>query len=216
MKDDEEREGKQLLRMIIELEVKDNRGILLEQREVEGHSFIRGMFLLLRPFFRVPAGGHIGDETAIDTTNVVRTMFRSHPGWFTIMFANVFGVNAPGGDSSHGLVVGRGTEAVSMLNIVLQTPIIHGNLIDQLDYGTHTITMPALTATTGSFAFSRPFTNNHTATLTVNETGIYMRAQDVHGTWHTFCIARDLIAGGISVPTGHTLTVRYRLLLTVA
>jgi len=75
--------------------------------------------------------------------------------------------------------------------------------------------LPASDATTSSFTITRNFANASGNPITVSEIGLYIKAQEgrFDGSarqTRIFMTIRDVLAGGIAVPNGETLTVNYR------
>lgn len=116
------------------------------------------------------------------------------------------GLNA--GNDALGLIVGTGTTAVNIDDQVLATQILHGTTSGKLSYGAVTVTAPS----GDSCTISRTFTNNSGGTIVVNEFGIlaYFTRWDtksgLSGTGRAL-VSRDVVAGGISVASGKTLTL---------
>jgi hypothetical protein len=122
---------------------------------------------------------------------------------------------APANDSSYGIVVGNGTNAVTIGDYKLASQIVQGTGAGQLVYGQHTLVGPTVDTTNQKayFSFVRNFVNNSGSTITVSECGIMARSywkdsgavrQDVK-----YLIIRDLIDPPIQVPNIATLTITY-------
>ncbi|MBA7699068.1 hypothetical protein ES703_107754 [subsurface metagenome] len=84
-----------------------------------------------------------------------------------------------------------------------------------MHYGGMTFGAPTSDGTTSHFTCTRDLANQTAGTITVNEIGLAVLAI----MWDTkaadliryyFLIIRDVIAGGINVPAGQTLTINYR------
>ncbi|GAH71984.1 unnamed protein product, partial [marine sediment metagenome] len=66
-------------------------------------------------------------------------------------------------------------------------------------------------ASVSQFTITRNFSNAAVGgDITVNEIGLYVKGYDTEDDTYYFMIIRDVIAGGIAVPDGQTLTVNYR------
>lgn len=106
---------------------------------------------------------------------------------------------------SQGVLIGTGTTSVTMLDFKLETQVTT-NI-------THSVSSFAVeNPSTGSWrlALSRGFTNNTGATLEVRESAIYCYGG---GFTYFFCIDRTLYS--VSVPNGVTLTLTYRITVTL-
>jgi len=215
MESDRAINGKSLVKLMIELEVRDDKDRLVEERKFEGHSFVRGMLSFLRSAFRTTFNVHLGDEPVTDVANAAQTIYGHHHIWGHTNVGHYLGLNAGRDESGYGMVVGRGTKPISMLDHALQDQLHHGSAHNQLQYGVHIVTEPTVSEIEARFNFVRTFTNLFTDPITVNEIGLYWRTHNVHMHHTTICIARDLIAGGIVVPVDSTLTVRYVPTLTI-
>jgi len=199
---------KALVKMDIELEVRDKNGKLIEFRRQKSDSFVKGLIGLLRGIFRCVAGSAMTDEPITELGGASKNFFSQSygtPGGF----GRAHACNAPAGNAAYGLIVGTGTTPVTMTDVALATKIAHGSGSGQLNYGAHTVDASVIDSTTAKFNFVRTFSNASGAAITVNEIGIYLSALDsAEAQWY-ICIARDIISGGVSVPNGSTLTVRY-------
>ena len=112
-------------------------------------------------------------------------------------------------DANYGIVVGTGNTAPTISDYQLGTLIANGVGAGAMQYGTVSFGAPGAGATTSQLTITRNFTSN-TGGITVNELGLYCRGFD-GGAVRYFMIIRDVIAGGITVPAGQTLTINYRL-----
>lgn len=55
----------------------------------------------------------------------------------------------------------------------------------------------------------RPFTNLTSSTITIYEVAFYVEYLDSGGTVRYFCIAHDVVSGGLAVAAGSTVVVMY-------
>ena len=136
--------------------------------------------------------------SVIDTGNISRTI-----SGYTIM-------NAIAGDHLYGIVVGTGTNAVTISDYALQTKIAHGTVAGKLSYGA--VVFPANVTVAGStcyFDVTRPFTNGSGSSITINEVGIYAKSS----TGFYYCFDRTLST--VTIADGETKTATYRLSFSV-
>lgn len=127
-----------------------------------------------------------------------------------IYTTSTFALNAAAASSAQGLVLGIGTNAVTLADVALQTQIAHGNGSGQLSYGTTTFTAPTTVGSTRSFEVQRTFINNSGADITVKEVGLYAKA--TAGATY-YCIDRTLKT--FTITNGATVTVKYTISVTV-
>lgn len=111
---------------------------------------------------------------------------------------------APAGTSTYGIQAGTGTTAVTVADNVLATQIANGTGAGQLTHGATTLLNLSLSSSPATFQLQRVFTNGSGGSITVNEIGIVVSV-----TAGLLMIARDVIAGGVAVGNGQTLTVTY-------
>jgi hypothetical protein len=123
--------------------------------------------------------------------------------------------NAAVGSVLSGIVVGTGNTAPVISNYVMETLILHDAApptAGRMQYSIVSFGAPAADATTSQFTITRNFANASGGAITVNEVGLYVSALrgDLTTGIQYFLTIRDVIAGGILVANGQTLTVNYR------
>lgn len=186
---------------ILELTVKDKDGKVTDHRLMRSKSFVRQFLeLLWVQTYQIP---ELAPYSVRDTANALQDICE---GGYT------FDATAAIGDVTHGIIVGTGTTAPTINNHVIETLIDHDAAPPtggRLQYGAVAFGAPASDATTSQFTITRDFANASGGAITVNEIALYVRAFDGAAAYY-FMIIRDVIAGGIAVPDGQTLTVNYR------
>ncbi len=110
-------------------------------------------------------------------------------------------------DDDYGILVGTGTTAETSTDYQIETKIAHGTGSGQLQYAAGDYTAAGVSGSYVEFEVRRTFTNGSGASITVQEAVIYCKTWGA-GAYRYFCIARDL-TGGVSVPDGQVLTVKY-------
>lgn len=118
--------------------------------------------------------------------------------------------NAGAGITTYGTVVGSGTGAFDFDNYALGTLIAHGTGAGQLQYGAVTFNAPQTSGNDRYFEIIRTFQNGSGSGVTVNEIGLYGNSASVY-----FCLAREVLGTSITVPNGQTLTVTYKIKITL-
>jgi len=127
-------------------------------------------------------------------------------------------MNAPDNDDSYGIWVGSGSAAVSPGDYNLASKIPHGTGAGQLDYEPHTITS-SYSGTSSYVEIARSFVNKSGGDVIVREVGLLARNYWKYSGAVTndakFLIARDVLPNPILVPNLASLTVRYRISLSL-
>lgn len=121
-----------------------------------------------------------------------------------------FRIDCAAGVSAYGLVVGTGTNAVTLTDNKLQTQIAHGNGAGQLAYAAGTFNAPTTSGSDRYWEAVRTFTNNSGGDITVNEVGVYVFSSNPY----YYCVARDL-TGGVLIANTKVGTLTYRFKITV-
>lgn len=113
---------------------------------------------------------------------------------------------------NNGIVVGTGSNAVTISDYALQTLIANGNAAGQLNYGQVSGVQPVVAAGKCSFHITRGITGNAVDEVTSHELGIYCQSYDNSTTrWH--CMERTL--RDIVFPIGTLKTIDYEIGVTV-
>lgn len=186
---------------ILELTVKDKDGKVTEHRVMRSKSFVRQFLeLLWIQAFQIP---EVAPYNMRDTANALQDICESY---------STFAADGGVGVVTHGIIVGTGSTAVTIDNYQIETLIDHDAApptAGRLQYGAVTFGAPASDATISQFTITRDFANASGGAITVNEIALYVKGYKFMTTYY-FMIIRDVIAGGIAVPNGQTLTVNYR------
>jgi hypothetical protein len=193
-----------LPKAVVEFEVRDKDGKLIQKGRFPAKSWVGNMIRLLNALWKTWAqyGGTASPyvttpSVLLDTSNTARSLMIV-PG-----ASGYYGGAASAGDTSAGILVGTSDTPVSLAQFNLQQLIAHGTGAGQLSYGATTVE-DLTTDTTYFFRIIRTFTNNSGATITVRELGLFLKPQQ-----QSFMFARDVPASPINVPNGSTLTLRY-------
>lgn len=185
------------LEAVLELIVKDKSSEVTSHRTMKSMSFVRQFLeLLFVEFNKLPPKAALLMKDIGGSPRYIREGCRN--------FDCAGGV----GDLGRGVMVGTGATAPTIDDYRLEATIGHGSGAGQLQYGGVTFGLPASDPTTSQFTITRDFANASGGDITVNEIGLYVVGWD--GGARYFMVIRDVIAGGIVVPNGQTLTVNYR------
>jgi hypothetical protein len=198
-----------LPKAVIEYEVRDKNGKLIEKGKFPAKSWVGNIVGLLSALISLWGGASSGwyaINTRSDITDTGGTARSIALGSNT---GATLGGCAPAGDTSAGIVLGSSDTPVSLGQYSLGALITHGTGSGQLTYGATNV--ETLTKnTTWLFRIVRTFTNNSGASVTVREIGLYVRFGMLSSPGYYSCmLARDVPTSPISVPNGSTLTVRY-------
>jgi hypothetical protein len=149
------------LKIDVEVEVVDKDGQQVYHDKREANSFVRGMIDVLYELMMAayPA------NNILDITNTTRT---------GSLNGSNLAVAAAAGNTNLGIVLGTGTNAVTVADYKLQTLIGEGATSGLLNYqAMATDSAPATAGNVRSFTIKRQVINNSGADITVNEVGLY-------------------------------------------
>jgi hypothetical protein len=198
-----------LPKAVIEYEVRDKNGKLIEKGKFPAKSWVGNIVGLLSAILSTwsTTSGANAVATRSDLTDTSGTarhiMLGTGAGTATL------GGCAPAGEASAGIVVGSSDTPVSLSQYSLGALIPHGTGSGQLTYGATNVETLSKD-TTWFFRIVRTFTNSSGASVTVREIGLYVRSgMSSSPYWYSCMLARDVPTSPISVPNGSTLTVRY-------
>jgi hypothetical protein len=188
-------------------------------------SFLQNAGKIIRVLFaskgNIPLSATGSTSTTItDTGNVSRTVYGE---WYSGTSAGYGGgtpaaMNAADNDDSYGIVVGSGSTPVSPTDYSLASKISHGTGAGQLDYDVHTVTT-SYSSTSSYVEISRVFVNKSNSDVIVREVGLMARNywKDFGAVRNDvkFLIARDVLPTPVIVKPLGSLTVRYRISLSL-
>jgi hypothetical protein len=195
-----------LPKAVIEYEVRDKDGKLIEKGKFPAKSWVGNIIRLLNAFWKVWTSvsqitanvyPYTTPSVLLDTTNTLRYLA------LNAMASGNVGGSAPAGDTSAGILVGTSDTPVSLDQYNLLGLIPHGIGAGQLSYGATTVE-DLTTGSTYFFRIIRTFTNSSGGTITIREIGLFLKL-----TAQSFMFARDVPTSPINVPNGSTLTIRY-------
>lgn len=182
----------------LEMIVRKPNGEITDYLFKKSESFVIQFLRLLAVMFNQVTQS----EDIIDTGNIPRVIALTD---YTFDCEGAVGVVAS------GIVVGTDNTAPTINDYALGALIAHGVGAGQLQYGIVTWGLPTSDATTSHFTITRDFANASGAPITVNEVGLYVYGKKGWTATNRYFMAiRDVIAGGMVVPNGETLTVNYR------
>jgi len=113
--------------------------------------------------------------------------------------------NAPAGTTTFGMLIGTGTNPVTMADYKLQTQVTAG-----IGHAAVQFAVETPDADTWRVAISRIFTNNSGGTLSIKEVALYGYFTT---SLYTVCMDRTLYS--VNVPNGVAVTLTYRITVTL-
>ena len=180
------------LKAFINWKIYDKNGVLLEESEHRANSLVRQfMCFVLKCIFD---GLSLGIR---DTGNTIRTLAAA---------TGLGSVDAILSNDLYGILVGTGTDAVTVLDYTLQTKIATGTGAGQLSYGACTVSSDVIED--GSdvyFLVQRTFTNNSGGDITITEVGIASTIA------YYFLLDRTLSTKTITNGSNATLTYKIKI-----
>jgi len=187
---------------ILELILTDKDGKITDSRVMKSKSFLRQFLDFLWIQFMWPA-------------NKAAMTIKDYSGGFASVFGQHENMQAGAGAGATywGIVVGTGTNLPAVDDYTLQAQIGHGVGAGQLQYSAVTFGAPASDTTSSQFTVTRNFANASGGSITVNEIGLVLRSWLSSQCQMYHLVLRDVIAGGLAVPNGQTLTVNYRIIV---
>lgn len=183
------------LKAFINWKLYDRNGHLIEETEHQANSLVRQFLaLLLKNSFDAL------ELDIRDTGNTIRTLATA---------TGMGYVDALLGTTDNGILVGTGTNEVTILDYALQTKIAHGTGAGQLSYGACTVSADVIED--GSdvyFLVSRIFTNNSGGNITIKEAGIATRVG-------SFYYLLDRTLSEQTIINGNNATLTYKIKISV-
>jgi hypothetical protein len=202
-----------LPKAVIEYEVRDKNGKLIEKGKFPAKSWVGnivGLLSCMISTWSTASSTYYG--TPPSRSDLLDTGGNARGVGLTAATPNTptLGGCAPVGDTTAGIVVGSSDTPVSIGQYSLQSLINHGTGSGQLSYGATTVE-PLVKDTIWYFRVVRTFSNSSGATITVREIGLYVRLGTITASpyYTSVMFARDVPTSPITVPAGSTLTVRY-------
>jgi hypothetical protein len=193
-----------LPKAVIEFEVRDKDGKLIQKGKFPAKSWVGNIIRLLNALWgtwsnttQLTKYCYSTPAVLLDVTNAARALNLYADATDTL------GGSAPAGNTSAGILVGTSDTPVSLAQYNLLGLIAHGTGAGQLSYGATNVDS-LVTDATYYFRIIRTFSNNSGASITVREIGLFLKP-----TPQSFMFARDVPASAITIPNGSTLTLRY-------
>lgn len=126
-----------------------------------------------------------------------------------------FRMDAGGGVSTYGIVVGTGDTVESNVDYKLASQLGEGATVGKITHSAVSITVPAVAGANVDLELKRSFTNNTGSAIVIKEAGIYTIFTGYEATGKAHCIIRDVFPGPVNVPNYCSLSVHYTLRTTV-
>ena len=202
-----------LPKAVIEFEVRDKNGKLIEKGKFPAKSWVGNIVGLLSSILSMWSSAgtkyYATSPSRTDLTDTGGTARGISISTASDLYGATLGGCAPAGEITAGIVVGSSDTPVSLSQYSLGALIPHGTGSGQLQYGATSVETISKD-TTWLFRIVRTFTNSSGASVTVREIGLYVRLGKSDSPFYYSCmLARDVPPSPIIVPDGSTLTVRY-------
>lgn len=185
-------------RVYYTVEVRDKEGKRLRHFTRKSHSFVRQWNQLVNVHAKA---------TSLSITDVTNTAKTVTVGGSTLR------MNGVAATTTYGIVVGRGSTAVTINDYALETRCEEGTSTNELNYQACTVANASVSGSDCSFTVTRSAINNSGATITVTEIGIQVYGYSAGDAY--FLGIRDVLTTTIDVPNGGAITVEYTIKVTV-
>jgi hypothetical protein len=196
-----------------------------EEYRGESRSLLQNFAKIFAAIMSSPGNTPLNTSGAITSTTVTKpdgTPATIYGEWYATTFGRGGGthiaMNAADNDDTYGIVVGTGTATVTPTDYKLASQIPHGTGSGQLDYDTHTVAS-SYTSSSSYVEISRVFVNRSGGDVVVREVGLiarnYFKDDGAVRNDVKYLIARDVLPSPVRVKNLGSLTVRYRISLTL-
>jgi len=178
----------------IKITITDARGKVIEERVEEMHSYVSNFTTILALLLEGASHG-----TVTDTSGNAQDINLGTAGFMNAM--------APSGNDNYGILIGTGTNAVSVSDNNLQSKISNSTM----SYG-DTSETSSTSGNTLVISITRSFTNQSGSTVNVSEVGLAINAKEATTGNNVYVLlTRDVLSSAASVPANGTLNVELDL-----
>ena len=178
---------------------------ILDERHEPAHSWVRN-------FYNVRLAQTLGIWNSGSTWGAGYLSMRSPDGTYSSpnQYDAHYQLDAAVNTSVDGILCGRGSNAVSVDDYALQTPITHGTGTNQLSHRAQAAASPSYTSGTKTWSavLTRLFDNLSGSTITVTECGLFARTYT--SAWKLL-LCRDILSSSIDVANKGVLSVSYTI-----
>lgn len=180
-------------------------GHILDERHEPAHSWVRN-------FYNVRLAQTLGIYNSGSSWGAGYLSMRSPDGTYRSpnQYDAHYVLAAAINTSVDGILCGRGSDAVSVDDYALQTPITHGTGTNQLSHRAQAAPSPGYTSGTKTWSavLTRLFDNLSGSTITVTECGLF--ASTYTSAWKLL-LCRDILSSSIDVANKGVLSVSYTI-----
>lgn len=173
----------------------DSKGNLISETEHEANSIVKPFIAILLAQLANVTISNPCKDTGNTTRNTAPT--------------TIFTAQATTTTTTHGIIVGTGTTAVTIDDYNVETPIAHGNGAGQLAYGAVNFDTGLTADGSNSYYFycSRTFANNSGGNITIGNVGLVVRS--------TYNFLIDHTLSSKTINNGASSTCTYKISITV-
>ena len=176
----------------------DKRGNFHVEKRVPAHSIVTAFPRMLN--FSLSLNTQ-GEASVVDINGGTDFSVASGPYMRVDGTANISSTTS---GTSKGIFCGTGTNAVTMADTALQTPIANGSGAGQLTWGAVQFVAVGSSGNNRLITFTTAFTNSSGNAINVTEVALYCR----DNASRSFCLCRDLLS--FTINNGATKTVQYQ------
>jgi hypothetical protein len=182
-------------------------------------SFLKNFGIVLAGMLKNNGDGSTGKTVSgiIDMSGVSKSAVVEQYVSDTIAkYMRIMGMNAGDNDDSYGILVGSGSDPVSYNDYKLSSKINHGTSPGQLDYEPHVVAS-SYSDTSSYVELYRTFINKTSSDIIVREVGIaaWTYSEVISGIDAKYLVVRDVLPAPVKVKPLGSLTVRYRVSLSL-
>ncbi|MCR6691591.1 MAG: hypothetical protein MRT15_04305 [archaeon YNP-LCB-003-016] len=185
----------------------------------ESKSFLKNFGIVLAGMLKNNGDGSTGKTVSgiIDMSGVSKSaVVEQYVSDTYAKYMRIMGMNAGDNDDSYGILVGSGSDPVSYNDYKLSSKINHGTSPGQLDYEPHVIAS-SYSDTSSYVELYRTFINKTSSDIIVREVGIaaWTYSEVISGIDAKYLVVRDVLPAPVKVKPLGSLTVRYRVSLSL-
>lgn len=210
------------MNVFYQIEKHDENGLVKRYKKRQSRSFLLQFTRILYGMFYYSSvyGGHTakgidGNQYSIgfDGGNFLSMLIcsRGNGAWSSTQESSNMNYDS----TQIGIVVGKGTTAISPDQYKMIDQIYNGQTTNTLSHSCESFTEVAVVGSTASFTTSRIFRNDSGSTVTITEMGIQCTSRCGENSTKYWCIIRDKLTSPIDVTNGQYIKITYTFQVTV-
>lgn len=209
------------MNVFYQIEKHDEDGLVKRYKKRQSRSFLLqftrilyGMFYGGPPYVGYTAKGIDGNQYPVQFDGYILSMLtcsRGNGAWSSTQES----INMNYDSGQIGIVVGKGTTAISPDQYRMIDQIYNGQTTNTLSHSCESFTEVAVVGSTASFTTSRIFRNDSGSTVSITEMGIQCTSRCGDNSTKYWCIIRDKLDSPIPVTNGQYVKITYTFQVTV-